>query len=379
VPVRRLHIVSSMGDVRERKSWSGTPFGIWQAISRLHPDTLTHDISFNWRTLGLIGKANAVMGLTAYNPGRVGIGNALSRARAQRVVDSAGQTADFLHFGSGHLPIRPSPGQRHYLFTDSAACLETANPHYVEVTNEKHRDACNESDRKMVSMLDGIFTTADYVAQTFTNTYALPPGKAVAVKSGLGRILPDPGAKDYANGYMLFVAKQNFINKGGRLLLDAFEIVRRERPDARLVVIGNEADPRQAEDLPRMKNTPGITFYNWDTPEYRDLVAGAALYAGPAPDEPWGIIYLESLSVRTPILGLERNAFPQFVAGGKHGFTAPEATPEAVATTILDALSDPERLERMGAAGRAHVLAEYDWDRVAERILKSFERKADAA
>ena len=50
--------------------------------------------------------------------------------------------------------------------------------------------------------------------------------------------------------------------------------------------------------------------------------------------------------------------------------------PEAVAATILDALSEPERLARMGAAGRAHVLAEYDWDRVAERILKGFEAKA---
>jgi len=70
VPVRRLHIVSSMGDVTERRSWSGTPFGIWQAIARMHPDIVTHDISFHWRTLGLIGKANAAMGLTSYNPGR---------------------------------------------------------------------------------------------------------------------------------------------------------------------------------------------------------------------------------------------------------------------------------------------------------------------
>nr|WP_243843363.1 glycosyltransferase family 4 protein [Sphingomonas vulcanisoli] len=204
----------------------------------------------------------------------------------------------------------------------------------------------------------------------------MPPERVVPVKSGLGHILPDPGVKDYAGGYILFIAKQNFIGKGGRLLLDAFEIVRRERPQTRLVIIGNVDDVTQQEDLPRMQNDAAIDFYNYDTPEYRTLLAGATLYAGPADNEPWGIVYLESLTVRTPILGLAHNAFPQFAADGAYGFTAEAATPEAVATAILDALSDPDRLARMGAAGREHVLAEYVWDRVVDHILSRYPEQA---
>jgi glycosyltransferase involved in cell wall biosynthesis len=364
-----LHILSSLGDVTEKVTWSGTPFAIWNAITRQRGDVETHNIVFAYRTQRILGLLNTAIGLGPADPTRVGFGYAGYRRRAQRIVDAAGPHADFLHFGSGHLPVRPVPGQRHLLFTDSSAFLMARNPLYAARSNPRQCAAVIENEHAMVRQLDAILTTADYVADLFTQEYDLPPGKAAAVKSGLGRILPDPGAKDYANGYMLFVAKLNFLNKGGRLLLDAFDLVREKKPDARLVLIGNRGDPNQADDLARMQSTPGITFHDWDTPDYQALVAGAALYTGPAPDEPWGIIYLESLSVRTPILGLATNAFPQFVAGGAHGFTAPAATPRAVAETILDALSDPQRLAHMGAAGREHVLANYTWDRVAESIL----------
>ncbi len=368
-----LHILSSAGDCTDPRIWSGTPHNIWKALLRRGIDVRTHNLAGNRPRRVFARVVNLLSGYGWNDPMRVGWGSRHVTARAQAIVDRTG-SGDYLHFGSDHMPIDAPAGTRHFLLTDYSVHLLCANPLYQEKTTQLLRDRAMAKEGLMVAQLSRIFTTADYVAESFRREYDLPPEKVVAVKSGLGRINPARPEKDFDSGYMLFVAKRNFVNKGGRLLLDAFEIVRRSRPDARLVVIGNAKDPTQAADLHRMQHTPGIEFHDHDTPRYQELVAGAALYVGPAPDEPWGIIYLESLAVGTPIAGLDRNAFPQFAGGGKYGFVAEEATAAAVADTLLDALSDPTRLAAMGEAGREHVLSEYTWDKVAERIVTGMDR-----
>lgn len=365
---RVLHVVSSIGDPTHPRTWSGTPRAILTALEALGVRVVVHDISPRGRVRRLGRLLNRLIYGTS-GEDRAGLVPWLGVRKAQQIASREGK-ADFLHFGSGHLPIQKrKPNQRHYLFTDYAVFLLSANPEFRARTNRRLRAAAEAGEAKMVDQLDGIFTTADYVAAAFTTKYNLPPGKSVAVKSGLGRIIEDVTDKSY-DGYMIFVARQNFINKGGRLLLNAFDIVRSHRPDATLVIIGNAADPTQMEDLERMRNTPGISFHNYDTPDFQALIAGATLYAGPALDEPWGIIYLESLCSRTPIAGMRRNAFPQFAGEGKFGFISEEASVTSVAEMLLNALSDPARLALMGELGRKHVLREYSWERVAERIVE---------
>jgi glycosyltransferase involved in cell wall biosynthesis len=329
---------------------------------------ITHDIS---PTI-LIGRAgrvlNLLQGYGGHDPLRIGFGRTYLRRQAQKLADRAGP-ADFLHFGSSHLPIaRPAPGQRHFLFTDYGIHILCENGLYKSQTNKRFRAAALRAEAEMVASLDGLFLTADYVARSFVEKMGVPASKATRVGSGLNRDIPLPSQKQFAAGYILFVAKRNFVDKGGLLLLDAFDCLRAQMPEARLVIIGNRSDPSQAPHLARMEGTAGIAFHDFDTPEFQQLVAGAALYAGPATDEPWGIIYLESLAAGTPIAGLARNAFPQFAGDGAYGFISKDERPETFAALLADALSDPERLARMGAAGREHVLAEYSWDKVAERI-----------
>jgi glycosyltransferase involved in cell wall biosynthesis len=85
-------------------------------------------------------------------------------------------------------------------------------------------------------------------------------------------------------------------------------------------------------------------------------------------NDPWGQVYLEALASRTPVLGLNRNGLPEITEQGRHGFLVDEASPEAIAEEILRAMSDPDRLARMGLSGQAHVLQNYSWDRVVSEM-----------
>jgi glycosyltransferase involved in cell wall biosynthesis len=59
---------------------------------------------------------------------------------------------------------------------------------------------------------------------------------------------------------------------------------------------------------------------------------------------------------------------PEITGDGRYGFTVDEPRPGQLADAIIEALSSPDRLRRMGDAGQRHVLDNFSWQRVARRI-----------
>jgi glycosyltransferase involved in cell wall biosynthesis len=127
----------------------------------------------------------------------------------------------------------------------------------------------------------------------------------------------------------------------------------------------------------RTIGVPNVTvtgFIPWD--ELQQHFHSASLFAMPALFEPWGLVYLEALASRTPILGLRRNALPEITGGGRYGFLIDEATPEALERGLLEAVSDPERLAHMAAEGQRYCLERYSWQRVADTIISEIDQSS---
>jgi glycosyltransferase involved in cell wall biosynthesis len=214
-----------------------------------------------------------------------------------------------------------------------------------------------------IKAADRIFTVSECAMHDLINHYSVPPEKVVAVGTGLGKIRPAESEKDYSARTVLFVAKQRFIEKGGELILDGFRLAQLEGPPLKLIVVATEPYRRMVEAI------PGALFksdLSWR--ELEALFNTSSLFAMPAIYEPWGLVYLEALACRTPVLGLNRNALPEFTQNGKFGFLVDEPTAEAVASALRDALSDTNRLARMGRTAQQYVQGRYGWDKTAIRI-----------
>lgn len=207
-----------------------------------------------------------------------------------------------------------------------------------------------------------IFTVGRHVADNFVDCMGVPRERVTAVGTGAGGIQPYRGAKDYSRGRLLIVAKARPRDKGLPLLLEAFELARLRRPDLELTVVGGA-------NFPGAANRPGVRCTGRiPQEELQALFESAALYVMPATYEPWGLAYLEALACRTPVVGLARNALPEITDGGRFGLLLEEPSAERLSALLLDALSDPLRLERMAVSGQEHCLSRYDWNKVAERI-----------
>ena len=226
-----------------------------------------------------------------------------------------------------------------------------------------------ELDRASYHAVDHIFTIGEYVRQDLITTYGVPAGKITTVGSGRGGILPYHGSKDYGNGHILFVAKDRFVDKGGENLLAGFALAHQRHPALRLVLAGRE------EYLQRAADQPGVTAYGHiSLAELQALFEGASLFAMPAVNEPWGLVYLEALSCRVPILGLRRLSLPELTGNGRYGFCLETAEPAEIADTLCRAFADPAALAAMGAAGQAFCLDTFTWEHTVRRIVETIAR-----
>src|SRR3546814_16849929 len=138
----------------------------------------------------------------------------------------------------------------------------------------------------------------------------------------------------------------------GNLAVPGFRVARQQRDDLSLVVAGNE---RKHALIGYEPGVHMVGHLPWESLEA--LVHSASLLLQPMLNDPWGQVYLEALTSRTPVLGLERHGLPAITENGRHGFLVQPADPVALAAAILDAMSAPDRPVPLGPSGQRHGLS----------------------
>ncbi len=361
-------ILAAYGDPENRKTWSGTPYNLLRAFRRLgYSVSGTNSLTDN----NLVKLSQLVAHKTRYSTTNFRVGPAARSHSAGRVARAAAGYSTVLHTSLYHLPLRnPPPGQEQYLYLDFTWDLELKlDPANTQGDNRRmsaDEQKVEELNTAAYAQMTHFFCISDFVRDNLIQHYGIAPGKITVVGTGINSEFLQPvPPKDYTRREILFSSKiiGGWEYKGGALLLEAFQLARKQVPDLTLTVVGLE------EYAERVKGVPGVTahgFVSWE--ELLALFRGATLYAMPALREPWGLVYLEAMACQTPVLGLNRLAFPEISGHGQYGFIAKDAAPEAVAQAIVEAVSSPERLRQMGEAGRKRCQDHFTWDHVVSTI-----------
>ncbi|HJQ38105.1 MAG TPA: glycosyltransferase [Thermoanaerobaculia bacterium] len=172
---------------------------------------------------------------------------------------------------------------------------------------------------------------------------------------------------------LLIACTGNFIAyKGHRVLLHAFQQIVRNRPDARLVLIG-EGPEREA--LQQLANTLGIAQYvvmpgsREDVPA---LLRHCRLYVQPSLVESFGIAAAEAMASRLPVVAARVGGLPELV-DDQSGVLVPPGDADALAKAVLALAADPSRACELGNAGRARVESEFTLQRHVARTAAVYE------
>jgi glycosyltransferase involved in cell wall biosynthesis len=358
-----IAITNSFGNPENSKTWSGTPSNIIKALKGQGYNLLAIDASINnrfrERYYRLVHKLYGFK--FDYHRGKL---PRLYRARISQEQSLAKNCNKILHTGTLDLPLSKVRKEvEHYLFCDSTWNLWSQYATNIDQYPTKMLKLAEELEQESYSQIKHFFPISEYVRNNLVNYYGVNPNQITVVGTGRGSIQAFAEEKDYENGHILFVAKDRFDDKGGPLLLEGFKIAQRQNPNLNLVIVG---DDKYREQIGVIPNVMVTGYISWE--ELQNLFNTAALFAMPAVNEPWGLVYLEALACRTPILGLNRNSLPEITCQGEYGFLVDEPNADQVADAILSAFSNPDKLREMGLAGQKYCLEKFSWDQVASTI-----------
>ncbi|MHB8604058.1 MAG: glycosyltransferase family 4 protein [Thermoplasmatota archaeon] len=173
---------------------------------------------------------------------------------------------------------------------------------------------------------------------------------------------------------LVLTAGRLAVNKGLPFLVDAFAKLPRE---TRLVLVGEDQDQRVKLEAQAARLGVGerVIFTGaLAEREYVDALGAADVFALASEWEAFGIVLAEAQAAGAPVVATRVGGAPDVVVDGETGFLVPYGDAGALASALARVLADPKRAEAMGAAGRAHALAAFDWGalvRETERVYQA--------
>ncbi|HWE36083.1 MAG TPA: glycosyltransferase family 4 protein [Isosphaeraceae bacterium] len=162
--------------------------------------------------------------------------------------------------------------------------------------------------------------------------------------------------------------------KGLRTLVDAWPIVRRAFPAARLTLVGEGPErPSLEAQIARLGLADAIELPGASASPTA-ILATADLFALPSREEGMSIALLEAMALGIPTVATAIPGNLKLVADGLHGRLAPPDDPGGLARAIVAQWSDPGAALRMGREARARVIERYSIAAVARAHLDLFGR-----
>lgn len=365
----KISIISAIGNPRSPKTWSNTPNNITKVLEN---DKLLGE-TYESSTNNVKFKAVAFLLKVYYRLTWFRNKNDMLPFifKYKRILDgyssvkflNESSIKNVLHFGTLGMPLNKVPqNQNHYLYIDGTWDLWSKQVTDLEGLSSKDIENVNNLEIRAYKNAKHIFSISEYVKKNLINEYGISKERITVVGTGTGVIKPYFGPKDYSNGKILFAAKGRFNDKGGDLVLETFSKALKTYPNLKLSIVGQN-------DYSSQINHPNIETYGFiPIDQLQDLFNSHCLFLMPAINEPWGLVYIEAMLCRMPIVGLNRNSFPELSGYGKYGFGIETSNSDLLAKLITDLISDPQKLERLGFDCQEYAKSKFTWEKSVKII-----------
>jgi glycosyltransferase involved in cell wall biosynthesis len=185
------------------------------------------------------------------------------------------------------------------------------------------------------------------------------------------------GAAPLADPPVILAMARLTREKGIDLAIDAFALVRRQIPAARLVIAGDGPERAALEERARVHGLgDAVSFLGWVSPaEQEPLFARSTVVVVPSRLEGFGLVALEAMLMARPLVATRVGGLPE-VVGDEAGLVEPEDA-GALAASILTLLADPTEAARIGHAGRARAERRFTVERHVDEHEDLYHRIAD--
>jgi glycosyltransferase involved in cell wall biosynthesis len=163
------------------------------------------------------------------------------------------------------------------------------------------------------------------------------------------------------------------VRKGYQYLFRAFELVKKQIPEAELVVVGDyKIDFRHEQ--PKWAGTfthhPALSH-----PELAVLLQSCTAFVFPSAEEGFARVIPEAMGAGLPILASYESGATTLVEDGVEGIIVRARDPQHIAEAMLRVAKDAELCERMGRASHKKGTVKNTWQDYGDRLLAEYARR----
>jgi glycosyltransferase involved in cell wall biosynthesis len=104
------------------------------------------------------------------------------------------------------------------------------------------------------------------------------------------------------------------------------------------------------------------------------LMNAADVFVLPSPNEPFGLVLIEAMSVGKPVIATRSGGPLEIVVDGETGLLVAPSAAEEMGRAILSLVRDADLRRRMGAAGHARFLEKFTVERMTRATIGAYEK-----
>lgn len=289
-------------------------------------------------------------------------------ARVGRALDAA-PAGDVVQIGT---TIRVAgPARRHLVYTDMTVRQAYDGGWYgIRSFSKSQLAEAERVQRAVLETAHHVFAISEWTAASLAGDCGVPRERLSVAFSGPTVLDPLEGADPGSGRRILFVG-DDWERKGGPLLLEAFDIVRRDYADAELIIVGCTPGSER-------RGVRELGFLDQRRPEGRrrlvQAFADADVFCLPSRFDAFPITIIEAMQAGLPVVSIDSGSRSEAVQHGQTGLLAPAPTPESLAAALSALLADPELRRGYGRAAHAAAQRRFSWAAIVDR----FERAAGA-
>ncbi|MBU2567835.1 MAG: glycogen synthase [Elusimicrobia bacterium] len=230
-----------------------------------------------------------------------------------------------------------------------------------------------------IESADRVIGVSGLMKQDIVKYFNVPPEKVEVIHNGVDlnkwkyTPLSDSLKRTYniADDYILFVGRPT-PQKGMEYLVDAADKI-----PVQIVFGAVGADTREYEEkmMKKVENKKNIVWIRklLKEEEYVQLYSSARVFVCPSVYEPFGIINLEAMACKTPVVASAVGGILEVVIPEETGLLVEPGNPKQIADAVNRLLKDEKLMKKFGENGRERVEEHFSWELIAKKTKKLYE------
>lgn len=239
--------------------------------------------------------------------------------------------------------------------------------------------------RRVAFSADRIVAISSFVAQKYVES-GCPPERLTVVENGV-ELYETPPTPTKLRERLGIAPDAPVIGMVGRLspfkgqeeLIRAAAILAPNVPGLRVIISGRDTNestwthgPRATSTLTLLEQLRAqleleevVEFIGFNA-SAAEVYGAADVVALPSHEEPFGLVVVEAMLARKPVVACASGGVPEIIRSGEHGILVPPKSPVALAEALAKVLRSPTEAHRYASAGYTRALERFAVSRYAE-------------